>query len=404
MSFNEWQNVTFGDVCETISETHKVKKGKLIFLNTGDIERGKILHKNYSLVEKMPGQAKKSIKKGDILFSEIRPANGRWAYVDFESEDFIVSTKLMVIRANEKINSRYLYHLLTSPEIVKKLQQLAEARSGTFPQITFSQLSNITFRLPPKETQYSISSILDSLVRKIELNTLINESLESINRNLFKEFCLPKVPSQQDGWKNLKLGEIVELKNGYAFKGKDFVEKGIPVIKIKNIKTGKVILNTLSYVDREVANRNQKHRINKFDLLITMSGNRIDGTPETWVGKVGIFHKQGEFLLNQRNARLEFSNDISRYFLLQYLSSEEIQYYYIANATSSGGQANISPELINNTEIVIPPLSVMNKFHSLVEPNYELIFANTLENEKFSELIEYLIPKLLGGELKIDNK
>ena len=162
MSFSEWQNVTFGEVCETISETHKVKKGKLIFLNTGDIERGKILHKNYSLVEKMPGQAKKSIKKGDILFSEIRPANGRWAYVDFESEDFIVSTKLMVLRANDKINSKYLYHLLTSPEIVNKLQQLAEARSGTFPQITFTQLSNIEFSLPPKEIQIKISSFFDS--------------------------------------------------------------------------------------------------------------------------------------------------------------------------------------------------------------------------------------------------
>jgi type I restriction enzyme S subunit len=403
MSFNKWENISIGDICQTISETHKRKKGELIFLNTGDIERGKILHNKYSPVEKMPGQAKKSIKKGDILFSEIRPANGRWAYVDFEADDFILSTKLMAIRANEKVNSRYLYHLLTSPEIVKLLQLLAETRSGTFPQITFTQVADIEIKLPPMPIQNKISSFFDALDRKIELNRLTNQTLEKIAHTFFREMCLPNTAELLQGWQEKKLGDFITLKNGFAFKGNDFVDFGVPVIKIKNIKSGKVILNNLSYVSREIANKNQKFKLNKYDLLITMSGNRIDGTPETWVGKVGIFHKEGEYLLNQRNAVIGFSTEISKYFMLQLLCSEEMQYYFIANATSSGGQANISPTLINNTEVIIPPINVIEKYDSLVNSVYENIFSNELETEALTELRDNLLPKIMKGEIEINN-
>jgi len=351
----------------------------------------------------MIGQAKKSIKKGDILFSEIRPANGRWAYVDFEANDFILSTKLMVIRANEKVNSRYLYHLLTSPEIVKLLQQLAETRSGTFPQITFTQVADIEIKLPPMPIQNKISSFFDALDRKIELNRLTNQTLEKIAQTFFREMCLPNTAELLQGWQEKKLGDFIKLKNGFAFKGNDFVDFGVPVIKIKNIKSGKVILNNLSYVSREIADKNQKFKLNKYDLLITMSGNRIDGTPETWVGKVGIFHKEGEYLLNQRNAVIDFSTEISKYFMLQLLCSEEMQYYFIANATSSGGQANISPTLINNTEVIIPPINVIEKYDSLVNSVYENIFSNELETEALTELRDNLLPKLMKGEIEINS-
>ena len=67
-----------GDLAVSVSETHKFVKEQLIFLNTSDILHGKFLHHTYSAVKDWPGQAKKSIRKDDILFSEIRPANGRW--------------------------------------------------------------------------------------------------------------------------------------------------------------------------------------------------------------------------------------------------------------------------------------------------------------------------------------
>ena len=403
MSSKEWNELTFGDICNSVSETHKSKTGKLIFLNTGDIDKGNILHRNYSEVEKMPGQAKKAIKRGDILFSEIRPANGRWAYIDFDSQDFIVSTKLMVIRAKNGVNPRFIYNYLTSEEITNKLQQLAESRSGTFPQITFSQVADIKIKLPTEDTQNRITDFLDAINSKIELCHQANQTLTEISKTLFQKYCTEDSDIISKGWRLMKLNEFIVVKNGYAFKGTEFIEVGVPVIKIKNVKAGKVILNQLSYVSREVADKAQRFRIQQNDLLITMSGNRIDGTPETWVGKVGIFHREGEFLLNQRVSILNIIDEkkMSTYFLNQLLSNEDFQYHFISNATSSGGQANISPDLIYNTEILVPPIEQLKLFSDQAKDIYNKIFANELEVETLTNLREIILPKLMKGEINI---
>lgn len=93
-----WEVVALGHLIKSFSKKHNFKKEKLIFFNTSDILNGEFLHANYMRVDEMPGQAKKQIAKGDILFSEIRPANKRFALVRFESDDYVVSTKLMVLR------------------------------------------------------------------------------------------------------------------------------------------------------------------------------------------------------------------------------------------------------------------------------------------------------------------
>src|SRR5690349_514105 len=145
----EWPRVRVGSIAQSISDTHRFAKAELIFLNTSDISEGKILHHSYSPVSNWPGQAKKSIKKGDILFSEIRPENRHYAFVDTDAEDYVVSTKLMVIRTGENVLPKFLFYYLASREITTWLQHVAESRSGTFPQITFDQIAELELHLPP---------------------------------------------------------------------------------------------------------------------------------------------------------------------------------------------------------------------------------------------------------------
>jgi type I restriction enzyme S subunit len=186
---NEWPLVTVGKLAESISDTHKLDKDRLIFLNTSDVFLGHVLHHTYSEVGDWPGQAKKSIRRNDILFSEIRPANGRWAYIDFDADDYVVSTKLMVIRSRkDRVNSRFLYHFLTSGQTTHWLQYLAESRSGTFPQITFDQIAELELKLPPLSTQVEVAVFLDCINDQIELNRRMNETLESMARALFKSW------------------------------------------------------------------------------------------------------------------------------------------------------------------------------------------------------------------------
>jgi type I restriction enzyme S subunit len=144
-----WEVYSMDELLETVSKTYPLKKvSEVVFLNTGDIQDGKFLHKNFFNPQNLPGQAKKSISQNDILFSEIRPANKRFAYVYFDSSQYVVSTKLMVLRSKVEMNSLFQYFYLTQQESIKHLQQLAESRSGTFPQITFSEVSTIKIALP----------------------------------------------------------------------------------------------------------------------------------------------------------------------------------------------------------------------------------------------------------------
>ena len=175
----KWIECTIGDLCNTISETYKGNDKKVILVNTSDVLEGKVL--NHTPVENknLKGQFKKTFKKNDILYSEIRPANKRFAFVDFEeTSSYIASTKLMVIRNNDKVLPEFLFAILKSEQVLAKLQHLAETRSGTFPQITFSaELAPMKVYLPDKKTQKQIISVLSSIEQKIDINNDINNNL-----------------------------------------------------------------------------------------------------------------------------------------------------------------------------------------------------------------------------------
>ena len=79
-------------------------------------------------------------------------------------------------------------------------------------------------------------------------------------------------------WETYKLSDLFELVNGFAFKGADFRTSGIPVLKIKNVKPNKVVVDDLAYVDEPVAFKRPDKRVERGDILITMSGNRFDGS------------------------------------------------------------------------------------------------------------------------------
>jgi len=182
-----WKYTLLGDLCQSVSVKHKFNKEELIFLNTGDIEDGRFLHSNYMIVKDMPGQAKKTIAPGDILYSEIRPINRHFAYVNIPSDDYVVSTKLMVIRA-KNIDSRRLYHYLTSDDILSELQHQAESRSGTFPQIRFENVSRLPILIADEQTESKFTDMLHCVYDQIDHINSENEKLAE-----FRDSILPKL-------------------------------------------------------------------------------------------------------------------------------------------------------------------------------------------------------------------
>ena len=105
-----WRVGCLGDVAINHSKTYKFTDKKVVFVNTGDVLEGEFLHKNEISPVGLPGQAKKVIELHDILYSEIRPKNKRFAFVDFDTSNYVVSTKFMIIRTKLDFSPFILYH------------------------------------------------------------------------------------------------------------------------------------------------------------------------------------------------------------------------------------------------------------------------------------------------------
>ena len=408
MNADGWKEYKLGELCESVSITHKFNKEKLIFLNTGDIEKGEFLHREYSDVKPMPGQAKKSIRKNDILFSEIRPANGRYALVDFDAEDYVVSTKLMVIRGNDKILPKYLYFFLTSNTTTAWLQHLAESRSGTFPQITFAQVSNLDINLPPTPVQQRISDFISALDEKIELNRQTNATLETIAQAIFKEwfvdFNFPGATGEMveselgmipHGWRVDGLGSLSYVQNGYAFKSADFRDDGeIGIIKIKNISSNIVdIINTQFVEGNTIKNLSDKFLVRPESLLIAMTGAEI--------GKIGLVPFTDKPLwLNQR-VGMFVEKTINANFYLYILLSSDVYQTTIRNSALGSAQPNISASAIENIKAIIPDEKLVTHYGKTVKPIFEIILNNISESHLLSQTRDNILPKLMSGEIEV---
>lgn len=408
MSVEGWGKCRVGELCESVSITHKSKKGQLIFLNTGDIERGKYLHKIYSDISRMPGQAKKSIKKGDILFSEIRPANGRYALVDFDAGDYIVSTKLMVIRCGVKIIPKYFYQFITSKQITDWLQHLAESRSGTFPQITFDQVADIEINLPDLSIQTRIAAILSALDDKIELNRQTNATLEAIAQTIFKEwfidFRFPGATGEMEnseldpvpkGWRVGTLGELSYVQNGFAFKSKDFLNTGeIGIVKIKNIYAGIVDITSTQYISPNIAETlERKFEVKPEALLIAMTGAEV--------GKIGLMpYTEKKCWLNQRVGMFIEKIENSNWFIYMQLSGKDYQ-EIIRNSAVGSAQPNISGNAIESIKMLFPPEKIVSHFGVIVKPVFEKILYNIAQNHQLIDIRDSILPKLMSGEIEV---
>ncbi|EOY4667831.1 restriction endonuclease subunit S [Vibrio alginolyticus] len=197
-----WSVNQLSDICKNHSQSYDLKSvDEVVFVNTGDVLEGDFLHKDYSPVVGLPGQAKKAIKEDDILYSEIRPKNKRFAYVDFDVSDYVVSTKFMVIQANEKVHPRLLYMMLTRQNTIDEFNVIADSRSGTFPQITFKAISNLEFCMAPRKVQ-------DAFVAQVMPMIQLQRSLKTENKRLaeLRDTLLPKLLSGE-----IELGQAQEL-------------------------------------------------------------------------------------------------------------------------------------------------------------------------------------------------
>jgi type I restriction enzyme S subunit len=432
----EYPITQIGELASSISDTHKFGKEQLVFLNTSDILHGKFLHRTYSAVKDWPGQAKKSIRKDDILFSEIRPANGRWAYVEENADDFVVSTKLMVIRAKQdRLFPKFLYQFLTSSEITKWLQHLAESRSGTFPQITFDQVATLELPLPPLAEQKAIAAVLGALDDKIELNRRMNATLEAMARALFQSWFIDFDPVRANLDRNqpspaasrhpLPLGEgrgegrfaldpataalfpehLEDSPLGHIPKGWTAGKLGdIATNSRRGVQPGDIAQNT-PYIALEHMPRRCIALGDWTGSADVASGKSAFKKGEILFGKLRpYFHKVGvapfdgvcstDILVLAPKGPEWFG------FLLGHASSDElIQFTDLASTGTKMPRTNWSD--ISSFKVALPPKPIAAAFTRNIQPMLDRITANLHQSRTLATLRDTLLPKLLSGELSV---
>lgn len=388
---NETIYMPVGEVCSSISDTYREKKNMVTLINTSDVLEGRVLNHERVPNSNLKGQFKKTFQRDDILYSEIRPQNRRFAYVDFSPIDYIASTKLMVIRAKKDVVSpKYLYYFLKNSSTVAELQLLAETRSGTFPQITFSEVANLTIPVPPLAVQEVIVQTMQCLEDKTICNEQINDNLEQQAQAIYHERFETVSPNDlPSDWRIVTLGEVATISNKSFNPLKEpeillehysipaFDEARFPVFELStSIKSNKFIIDASCFMISKL-NPTTKRVWKPYCL----TGNAVCST---------------EFIVYK--AKDQSITD----FLYSVIDSGSFSDFMCSHVTgSTGSRQRTTPSDTLSYELILPSEDELAKFQSLVSPMYAQIRINAIENDRLKRLRDSLLPKLMSGEIDV---
>ena len=344
---------------------------------------------------------------------------GRIATVRPEDLPCMLNTSIIRMRPKtEAIDRGFLKYFLHSSYYQKQILSFATGSA----QLNYgpSHLKQMFIVVPPLPEQQAIASILGALDDKIDLNRRMNETLESMARAIFKSWFVDfdpvrakmegKQPYGMDaetaalfpssfdddalpaGWANGKLGDFVEIQNGYAFKSEDWTDEGVPVVKIGSVKPSVIDLSKSSFVSAEIADQKQKFELGVGDILVGLTG---------YVGEVGRVPPSDIMpMLNQRVGRVVFKSETFEPFVYTAMRLPEFKSF--AEIQSQGtAQANVSTKQLKGFPLIIADNYLIEKFNALTGSYFEKVLINFAESKSLAELRNLLLPKLLSGEIRV---
>ena len=381
---NETIYMPVGEVCSSISDTYREKKNMVTLINTSDVLEGRVLNHERVPNSNLKGQFKKTFQRDDILYSEIRPQNRRFAYVDFSPIDYIASTKLMVIRAKKDVVSpKYLYYFLKNSSTVAELQLLAETRSGTFPQITFSEVANLTIPVPPLAVQEVIVQTMQCLEDKTICNEQINDNLQ---QQAFSVFDNLMANTENNG---CNVSDYAYLNPKRALAKKQIARS----IDMSQLSTSGAFPSGW-----EMKPFNGGMRFANGDTLLA----RI--TPCLANGKTAFidFLDDGEVAFGSTEyIVLAPKNDTPPEMLYCLARYPAFVDYAVKNMNGSSGRQRVSAETIGQYRLPTFDKHSLVLFKEVVSPMFLKMRYNSLENMRLAELRDVLLPKLMSGEIDV---
>ncbi len=359
--------------------------------------------------------------------------------VEFSRDPFFVIDTAYYVKPKTELDMRWLYYAI-------KHYNLGNIDDGSpIPSTTRSAVYVSRLKVPPLPEQRAIAHILGSLDDKIELNRRMNETLEGMAQALFKSWFvdfdpvidnvlaagneipeelkekaetrkalgknrnpLPKeiqklFPDKFEfteqmgwipkGWELQTLYDMANFVNGAAYKGKDFTDSSValPVVKIAEVKNGITAQTKFTEVDK-----GDKYKIGDGEILLSWSGN-----PDTSIDT--FIWTNGEGYLNQHIFRVSLHNDADRYFVYYQLRSLRPVFAEIARDKQTTGLGHFTAGDMKQLRVFKPEKELLVFFNKAVAPLYKRSYENNIATRTLTKFRNTLLPKLISGELRIEN-
>ena len=317
-------------------------------------------------------------KKDDVLVSNIRPYFKKIWFAECNGG---CSNDVLVFRAKEDTDARFLYYVLADDTFFD--YSTATSKGTKMPRgdkTAIMQYDVPYFDLP---TQKKIAGILADIDDKIALNNNINKNLEQQAQAIFANEFL-SLDTLPEGWKQASLIDIADYLNGLAMQKyrPTADESGIPVLKIKELRQGCCDDNS------ELCSPSIKsdYIIHDGDVIFSWSGSLL---VDLWCG--------GICGLNQHLFKVT-SSKYDKWFYYAWTKHHLDRFVAVAadKATTMG---HIKRDELAKAEVLIPNETDYNRIGALLQPIYEMIISNRIENKKLAATRDTLLPKLMNGEI-----
>lgn len=377
------RKVLIGDVCRIYSggDAPKIISDK----KTADCPIP--VYSNGLQDEGLYGYTNEAQIEGDVVSLTARGANS--GVVFYRKEPFLPIVRLIsIIPDRTRINSRYLYYLLKTKVF------LASKTGAAQPQITIPAVAReeISYEIDIR-TQIHIADILSAYDNLIENNQKQIKLLEEAAQRLYKEWFIDlRFPGHEttkiqndlpEGWQEKSVSTLGEFLNGFAFKPSDWFDKGLPIIKIKEMGGG-VSKDTPRNKGERVP---QKYLVKAGDILFSWSATLM---AMVWNDENGW--------LNQHIFKVVPEKGICREFLLQSLKNTIDEF---SNLTTGSTMKHIQRGKLDQVFVKVPNEGLMKKYELLANSIREQILTLSKKINLLQESRDRLLPKLMSGEIEV---
>ncbi len=370
-----------------------LEKGYCLFLNAKNVTlNGFVFDENVFITkEKDEILRKGKLNRNDIVLTTRGTIGNVGLYDDKITYDNVrINSGMLIIRNNDNnINTKYLYYQLTSPFIRNQIFSLKTGSAQ--PQIPITVLKKLKLIIPDKRIQDKIVRVMDSIINKLTLNNEINNNLHDLAEQQFNEIYLKGSPK--------KLGELlVNISTGSRPKG-GAQDCGVPSIGAEKIeKFGVYNYSSEKYISEEYYEKLKNGKLNSGDVLLYKDG--------AYTGKVSMClndfpHKKAA--VNEHVFILNTKNNWAQNYLYFTLYNKDNKEMIHRLACSKAAQPGLNQIELKSIEVNICDEKEIINFENSVKPIMEKISSNTLENKKLVELRDTLLPKLMNGEIDLDN-